>query len=77
MDYALTEVANSVEFDPDAVLFLDSQSERTTAYERAMEMFHLWQDSQIAVICINDDTALGTLDAVRELGLESQVAIVG
>jgi len=78
LDYALKALAEHASYDANRVLFMECGSNRTTAAQRAYEVLQGWPDSRrIAVIGINDDSALGVLDAARVLGREADVAISG
>ncbi len=62
----------------DDTLYLDGGSSRAMAAERTYDVLRRWQDcAHIALVATNDDSALGALDAARELGIEDRVAIVG
>jgi ribose transport system substrate-binding protein len=62
----------------DSTLYLDGGSSRAMAAERTREVLQRWDGFRhIALVATNDDSALGALDAARELGIEERVAIVG
>lgn len=78
LDYALKGIANHVDYDHNRVLFLDCGSRRDLAAERSAEIFARWSDiHHVAVIGINDDSALGILDTARALGREQDIAVIG
>lgn len=74
--YGLEEVIGSV--PPDRQMRLNSgntYAASVAAMTEALE--HLPTDRRIAVICFNDDAALGALHAAQQLGRQQDVAIVG
>lgn len=78
LDYGLKGLANWVNFDKDTVFRLDGGNQRETSAQNAYEVLARWSDfHQIAAICLNDDSALGVLEAARALGRESDMAVVG
>ncbi len=77
-DQALVALSEWASFSPDDVLHLDSGNIYDIAYERALPVLERWKNyHRIAVIGMNDNTALGALDAARALGREADVAVVG
>jgi ribose transport system substrate-binding protein len=77
-DYALITLADWVRFSSDDVLHLDSGNTHDIAYERSLPVLQRWGAyHRIAVIGMNDETAIGALDAARALGRESDVAVAG
>jgi ribose transport system substrate-binding protein len=78
LDYGLKKLGEMVTFDTSAVLYLDSGNRRDISAQRVGEVLARWSDyHRIAAICLNDDSALGVLDAARVLGREQDVAVVG
>lgn len=78
VQYALGALRTVVPHDPKNVLHVDSETQKSIAKQRTMEVMERWkQFERIAVICINDDCALGAIEAARELGRESHMAVVG
>jgi ABC-type sugar transport system substrate-binding protein len=78
LDFGLKGVANWVDFDKDAVFRLDGGNNRETSAQNAYEVLERWGDfHHVGAVCLNDDSALGVLDAARALGRESDVAVVG
>jgi len=62
----------------DRVLFLDSGNTTEQSYKQTLKTLKMLPaENRLAFICFNDDAALGALAALRELGRESQAAIVG
>lgn len=60
------------------VFYVDGETDRQVSARRAAEVLTRWTEYQhIAAICINDESALGVLDAARALGRESHVAVIG
>ena len=77
---ALDGLKASVSFGSDNVLYLDGGTQREIAFERALPVLRLWFESgisHVAVMCTNDDTAMGVLEAGRELGQEDKLAVIG
>lgn len=76
--YALTGLDSVVGINSDDVLHLDTQSDRGIAYERALEWLEYWRNyPHIAVIGVNDESALGVVDAARALEMSDQIVAVG
>jgi ribose transport system substrate-binding protein len=60
------------------ILYLDSGNTTETSQANMLEALHQLPAAQrLAVISFNDDAAFGAISAARELGRESDVAIVG
>lgn len=77
-DQALVALSDWVSFSPNDVLHLDSGNTHDIAYERVLPVLQRWEDHhRIAVIGMNDDTAIGALNAARALGRETDMAVVG
>lgn len=71
---ALTHHCN---LDMERVLYIDNGDNAEVSAERTAEVLARWQnDTQIVVICINDSTARGVIDAVRANQRTADVAIV-
>jgi ribose transport system substrate-binding protein len=78
VNYSVAGLQNQVVVQGTDILYLDSGHSRETAANRTAEVLNRWLPYEhIAIIGINDDTALGALDAARLLGREHHVAIVG
>lgn len=78
MNFSVAGLQNQVAIHGTDILYLDSGHSRQTAASRTAEVLARWLPYQhIAIIGINDDTALGALDAARLLGREDHVAIAG
>lgn len=77
LNIAVEEYCNLSGHRKTETLFLDAQSSRSLARQRVLELLSNWDEEHIGVICDNDDTALGVLDAARELGRENHFAVVG
>jgi ABC-type sugar transport system substrate-binding protein len=78
MESALDALFEGIEFARDNVLYLDSGSQADIIGARMTEVLDRWQDSHhIAVICINDNVAMGVLQAARKLDREADLAVVG
>lgn len=78
MNYSVAGLQNQVAIQGTDILYLDSGHSRETAASRTAEVLARWMPYEhIAIIGINDDTALGALDAARLLGREEHVAIAG
>lgn len=65
-------------FPESRVLHVDGQGRRDTSFQIAKEVLQGHRPgAKMLISCFNDPAAIGALDAVRELGRESEVAIVG
>ncbi len=59
-------------------LYLDCGNTRSHTSEAVKNILNTWdKDKHVGVISFNDESALGTYDAVNELNWQEQVAIVG
>ncbi len=59
-------------------VYVDGGSSRANASERARQVLETWSDYRhIGVVCTNDDSALGVLDAARAMGIEDRIAVCG
>lgn len=62
----------------ESFIFIDSGNSSQTSYDHTLPVLReLPLHSKLAFVCFNDDAAIGALRAVRELGIEKNVAIVG
>ncbi len=78
IDSAVQGLADTAQFDKGTIFYLDGGTHQTTAYERSVSVFNLWEGIQrIAVICSNDDTAMGVIERAREMGREQDIAVIG
>ncbi len=78
LDFGLKGLASFVNFDPKAVFHLDCGNRRDVSANNALDVLERWGDiHRIGVLCLNDDSALGVLDAARAMGRESDVVVVG
>jgi ABC-type sugar transport system substrate-binding protein len=78
LDYGLRGLASYVQYDPGVIFQLDGGNQRAQTTTNVISVLERWQEiHRIAVICLNDDSALGVLDAARALGRESDMAVVG
>jgi ribose transport system substrate-binding protein len=78
VDSAIDAVLQAIPYQRDDVFYLDSGSTRDIAAERALDVLQRWdQHRHIAVIGVNDDTALGVYDAACQLNRTNDVVIVG
>ena len=69
---------SEVSCEKDAIFYVDGGNERAEARRVALPVLERWDGvHRIAVLGFNDDTALGALDAARELGRENDVAVAG
>jgi len=65
------------EFSKDNVLFVDNGSTPDVTAERVAQVLDTWKDHHhIAIACMNDDVAVGTLDAIAKAGREDEVALL-
>lgn len=75
---AVDGAVETIDLDRNRVLYIDGATRRDVAYQRMKECLREWdRDDRIGVVCSNDDTALGCLDAAREMNREDQLAVVG
>lgn len=76
--FALEGLAAYINYSSDDVLFLDGANMRETSRERALPVLEHWSRyDHIAILGLNDDSALGALDAAYDLGLAEHVVGVG
>lgn len=76
-DSALAALSRYTQWDRNNVLYLDSAMQREVIYDRTRAVFDSWKGlHHIAVICINDYVASGVLQAARDLGRESDIAVI-
>jgi len=65
------------EFKKSDVLFLDNGGTPEITSERVAAVLDRWQDHHhIAVVCMNDDVAIGTLDAIYKRGRVADTALL-
>ena len=75
---AIDGLSEWVEFDPDHVLYLDSGHDRDITMSRTRDVLERWHAYEhIGVIAIDDFAAIAAIEAVRQLGREDHVAVVG
>lgn len=78
LKFAVEELTRSIPYRREDVLFVDAGSLRDTSAERVYTLLQSWDGvEKIGVMCDNDDTAVGALDAARALGREQHLAVVG
>jgi ribose transport system substrate-binding protein len=76
--YALKALMSHIQLADENVMYADGGHTRETAAISVQPVLKRWQDySRIAIIALNDDTALGALDTARQLGMEEQIAVIG
>lgn len=76
--FALEGLASQIGYMPPDTMYLESGNERLSSAEAVSSVLQRWSDvSRIAVIGFNDETALGALDAARDLGREADMIVVG
>ena len=77
--YAVSELANHVDFDPsEDVFYIDGDNGRGFSYERTLSVLDRWQDyHNIVIFGLNDESALGAVEAARDLGREQDVIGLG
>lgn len=62
----------------DMLIFIDSGNASAISYRHVLHALHVLPAGvRLAFVCFNDDAAMGALQAVRELGWEDRVTIVG
>ncbi|MBI5671089.1 MAG: substrate-binding domain-containing protein [Chloroflexi bacterium] len=75
---AVQGLADTTRFNQDHIFYLDGGTHQNTAYARSESVFKLWENvHRIAVICSNDDTAMGVITRARELGRQEDIAVIG
>lgn len=78
LDFALKGLADYTDYNSDHVFFLDGANNRQVCAERSRAVLENWADfHHIAVVGLNDDLALGVLDAAKALGREHDMIAVG
>ena len=78
LDQALVGLSSILKYDADIVLPLDGGAARADAYERVNTILPNWSDfHHIAVATINDESAVGVLDAARAQGREQDFVVAG
>lgn len=78
IDSAVQGLADNAQMNKESVFYLDGGTHQNTAYERAETVFNLWPDvHRIAVICSNDDTAMGVITRAKEMGRHDDIAVIG
>jgi len=64
--------------EDDDIFYIDSNSQHDISIQRTTEVFHRWHaDARIAVIGVNDESALGALEAVYRLGRQQTTILSG
>ncbi|GEM_PF-4515584 len=74
---AMEITKENLQLSTDQILFIDALSSRETAFKNAKELLQNKFSGNIGVICDNDDTALGILDAAKYHGIGKEIAVVG
>lgn len=75
---AVEGLGDNVPLNKDDIMYANGGTQREVAREYAALTLSRWPDvHRIGVICTNDDTAMGVLDAARDLGRESDLAVIG
>lgn len=78
IDSAVRGLADHAQVDRNSIFYLDGGTHQNTAYARSEAVFRLWPDvHRIAVICSNDDTAMGVITRAREMGRYEDIAVAG
>lgn len=78
IESALGGFLTHIDVSQDNRLYLDSGHSRRKTCENTIEVLENWtQHEKIAVIAINDDVALGVLEAARSCGRENHIALAG
>jgi ribose transport system substrate-binding protein len=74
--HGLTRVIGQI--SQEQLLYLDSGNSAETSYHNVCPALRqVPEHSRIAFVCFNDDAAIGALQALRELDIEENVAMVG
>ncbi len=78
IDFAVSAVTEKLAVPSDHIFYLDGDNNRLPSYERSSPILKRWPEfRRIGVIGFNDESALGVLDAARELGREEDMVLVG
>jgi ABC-type sugar transport system substrate-binding protein len=78
IDYSLKGFTSRIPVNNTDIFYIDGGSNRVDSAQRSLSVLERWKDYQhIAVIGVNDDSALGVLDSVRRLEREGHFAIAG
>jgi ABC-type sugar transport system substrate-binding protein len=78
IDYSLKGFTNQIPVNNTDIFYIDGGSNRVDSAQRSLAVLERWKDYQrIAVIGVNDDSALGVLDSARQIGHEEHFAVVG
>jgi DNA-binding LacI/PurR family transcriptional regulator len=78
IEYSLKGFTKHIPVHNNDIFYIDGGSNRADSAQRSFPVLDRWKDYQrIAVIGVNDDSALGVLDSARQLGREQHFAIAG
>lgn len=78
IDSAIQGLCDNAAVKKEDIFYLDGGTHQTTAYKHSESVFKLWEGvKRIAVICSNDDTAMGVINRAREMGRESDIGVIG
>jgi ribose transport system substrate-binding protein len=77
-DSAIKTLSSLINFSPNDILYLDCGHESSVTLERTIAIMERWLDyHRIAVIGFNEDTTMAVIEAVRQIGREADVVVVG
>jgi ribose transport system substrate-binding protein len=75
---ALNSLISGLGYTPSDIMYLEAGNTREPSAQAVNNILHRWDTiHRIAVIGFNDDTAIGALDAARELGRADDMVAVG
>ncbi|GAB4520642.1 MAG: substrate-binding domain-containing protein [Anaerolineae bacterium] len=75
---AVDVLSEHTTLDHEDVLYISGDSSDDITRERALTVLERWEDySRILILGLNDESALGTLEAAHLLGRDADVAAVG
>jgi len=78
LDFTVNALSDTLQYNPEIVFPLDGGATYDDAKKNAGSILKNWGNHHhIAVATINDESAVGVLDAVREQGREQDVVAVG
>lgn len=78
LDYALKSFIGQIQVNGNDIFYIDGGSNRLDSAQRSLPVLERWNAyKHVVVIGVNDDSALGVLDSVRQLGREEHFAIAG
>ena len=75
---ALNSLIEGIGYTPQDIMHLEAGNVREPSAQAVINVLQRWADvHRIAVIGFNDETAIGAIDAARQLGRENDIIAVG